>query len=64
MIYSGVLTVVFAACALYGFARTPQKMTLGLNDVQGRPRIVMKVAGDGTPSLQMFDSTGNVVGNL
>jgi hypothetical protein len=37
---------------------------LGLNDVQGRPRIVMKVASDGTPSLQMFDSTGNVVGNL
>ena len=37
---------------------------LGLNDVQGRPRIVMKVATDGTPSLQMFDSSGNVVGNL
>jgi hypothetical protein len=37
---------------------------LGLNDMQGRPRIVMKVASDGTPSLQMFDSTGNVVGNL
>ena len=37
---------------------------LGLNDMQGRPRIVMKVATDGTPSLQMFDSTGNVVGRL
>lgn len=37
---------------------------LGLNDVQGRPRIVMKVASDGAPSLQMFDSAGNVVGNL
>ncbi len=37
---------------------------LGLNDVQGRPRIVMKVASDGTPSLQMFDTAGNVVGNL
>ncbi len=37
---------------------------LGLNDVQGHPRIVMLVASDGTPSLQMFDSTGKVVGNL
>jgi hypothetical protein len=37
---------------------------LGLNDMQGRPRIVMKVASDGAPSLQMFDSAGNVVGNL
>jgi len=37
---------------------------LGLNDTQGRPRIVMKVASDGTPSLQMFDTAGNVVGNL
>jgi hypothetical protein len=37
---------------------------LGLNDMQGRARIVMKVASDGTPSLQMFDSAGNVVGNL
>jgi hypothetical protein len=37
---------------------------LDLNDMQGRPRIVMKVASDGTPSLQMFDSTGHVVGNL
>jgi hypothetical protein len=36
----------------------------GLNDMQGRPRIVMKVAPDGAPSLQMFDSAGNVVGNL
>ena len=37
---------------------------LGLNDAQGRPRIVMKVASDGSPSLQMFDGAGNVVGNL
>ena len=37
---------------------------LGLNDMQGHPRIVMKVASDGAPSLQMFDSEGNVVGNL
>jgi hypothetical protein len=41
-----------------------KSVMLGLNDVQGRPRIVMKVASDGTPSLEMFDSTGNVVGNL
>jgi hypothetical protein len=37
---------------------------LGLNDMQGHPRILMKVASDGTPSLQMFDNTGKVVGNL
>jgi hypothetical protein len=37
---------------------------LSLNDMQGRPRIVMKVASDGSPSLQMFDSTGNLIGNL
>jgi hypothetical protein len=37
---------------------------LGLNDMQGRPRIVTSVASNGAPSLQMFDSAGNVVGNL
>lgn len=37
---------------------------LGLNDMQGRPRIVMKVAADGTPSLQMFDGAGNEIANL
>jgi hypothetical protein len=37
---------------------------LGLNDGYGHPRIVMKVATDGTPSLMMFDSKGKVVGEL
>jgi hypothetical protein len=37
---------------------------LGLNDTQGRPRIVMKVASDGTPSLEMLDAQGKVVGEL
>jgi len=37
---------------------------LALNDAQGHQRIVMKVAPDGTPSLQMLDSTGKVSGEL
>lgn len=47
-----------------GKDRADNSVMLGLNDMQGRPRIVMKVASDGTPSLQMFDTAGNVVGNL
>jgi hypothetical protein len=37
---------------------------LALNDVQGRPRAVLKVAADGSPSLQLFDEAGRVVGEL
>ncbi|SFR88096.1 hypothetical protein SAMN05216570_0256 [Dyella sp. OK004] len=37
---------------------------LALNDTQGHQRIVMKVAPDGTPSLQMLDSAGKVTGEL
>ena len=47
-----------------GKDRGDNSVMLGLNDMQGHPRIVMKVASDGTPSLQMFDTAGNVVGNL
>jgi hypothetical protein len=47
-----------------GKDKSDNSVMLGLNDMQGRPRIVMKVASDGAPSLQMFDSAGNVVGNL
>ena len=35
-----------------------------LADAQGHQRIVMKVAPDGAPSLQMLDSAGKVVGEL
>lgn len=37
---------------------------LGLNDPNGRPRILMKVASDGTPSLEMLDANGKVVSTL
>jgi hypothetical protein len=37
---------------------------LALNDTQGHPRIEMKVAPDGTPSLQMLDASGKVTGEL
>ena len=47
-----------------GKERGDNSVMLGLNDMLGHPRIIMKVASDGTPSLQMFDTAGNVVGNL
>jgi hypothetical protein len=34
---------------------------LELKDVQGRDRIVLKVAGEGTPSMQFLDDQGKVV---
>lgn len=37
---------------------------LGLNDAKGRPRIVLKVGADGTPSIQMLDANGKSVGEL
>lgn len=39
-------------------------VVLAMNDPQGRPRIAMKVADDGTPSLRMLDENGKVVGQL
>ncbi|WP_448097545.1 hypothetical protein [Luteibacter yeojuensis] len=33
-------------------------------DGEGHPRIVMKVAADGTPSIQMMDASGHVVSEL
>ncbi|BFI95650.1 MAG: hypothetical protein RSP_11600 [Rhodanobacter sp.] len=35
---------------------------LAMNHRQGHPRIVMKVAKDGPPSLQMPDADGKVTG--
>lgn len=37
---------------------------LQLKDAQGRDRIVLKVAADGTPSLQFLDERGKVIGQL
>lgn len=41
-----------------------ESVMLGLNDSEGRPRIRMQVAPDGTPSLQMLDDKGKVVGQM
>lgn len=43
---------------------TDGSVQLAMNDLQGHPRIVMKVAKDGTPSLQMLDDKGKVTGEL
>jgi len=39
-------------------------VVLALSDAQGHPRIMLKVAPDGTPSLQMLDSSGKVTNEL
>lgn len=38
--------------------------TVNLMDPQGRKRIVMKVAADGTPSLEFLDAEGKVVSRM
>lgn len=43
---------------------TDGSVQLAMNDLQGHPRIVMKVAKDGSPSLQVLDGNGKVVGEL
>jgi hypothetical protein len=43
---------------------TDGSVQLAMNDLQGHPRIVMKVAKDGAPSLQMLDGNGKVTGEL
>jgi hypothetical protein len=43
---------------------TDGSVQLAMNDMQGHPRIMMKVDKDGTPSLQMLDSHGKVTGEL
>ena len=37
---------------------------LGINDAQGRPRIVLMVAGDGKPMVRTLDESGKVTGEL
>ncbi len=53
MIYSGVMTAVFAVSALYGFARAPQKVTIEELDVQ---RINLREP-DGTLRLVISDKS-------
>lgn len=43
---------------------TDGSVQLAMSDLQGHPRIVMKVAADGAPSLQMLDANGKVMGEL
>ncbi|MFK2876638.1 hypothetical protein [Rhodanobacter hydrolyticus] len=43
---------------------TDGSVQLAMDDLQGHPRIVMKVAKDGSPSLQMLDANGKVTGEL
>lgn len=43
-------------------ARLPNgSVEMGLNDTMGRPRIILKVGVNGTPSIQMLDADGNVI---
>lgn len=46
------------------FTDTGQGACLTLNDPQGRPRIMLQVAMDGTPSIKMLDEQGAVVKQL
>lgn len=39
---------------------TDGSVQLAMNDLQGRPRLVIRVDKDGTPSLQMRDANGKV----
>jgi hypothetical protein len=44
--------------------RVDRSAALELKDTQGRDRIVMTVAADGTPSLRFLDESGKVVGQF
>lgn len=44
--------------------KVDRSSTLELKDVQGRDRIVMKVAENGTPSLEFLDEQGKVIGQF
>lgn len=43
---------------------TDGSVELAMDDMHGRPRLVMRVAKDGTPSLQMRDAKGKVTDEL
>ena len=38
----------------------PLRNSLSLRDWQGQPRVLLRVLEDGTPSIQMWDASGNV----
>lgn len=44
--------------------REDRSVDLSLKDTEGRNRIVIRVAADGTPSLQFFDANGAVLSEL
>lgn len=44
--------------------RPDGSVQLGMNDPEGRPRIMLKVADDGTPSIRTLDADGKVTGQL
>ncbi|WP_338758954.1 hypothetical protein V7968_28930 [Nocardia vulneris] len=46
------------------FADTEEGAGLTLHDAQGRPRIRLHVAADGTPSIAVLDENGNIVKQL
>jgi hypothetical protein len=48
------------ALARFGTAPGGRAMQVYLNDNQGRPRLRMGVAEDGTPSIELLDADGNV----
>lgn len=39
-------------------------VSLGLKDKQGHTRILIKVAADGTPAIELLDTSGKIVGRL
>jgi len=43
---------------------TDQSVSLALKDIQGRDRILLKVAPEGTPSIQLLDEKGKVVSQV
>ncbi len=49
---------------LYLGRRVDRSAALELKDTQGRDRIIMMVAADGSPSLQFLDEQGKVIGEF
>jgi hypothetical protein len=46
--------------ARFGTAPGGRAMQVLLNDQQGKPRLRLQVAEDGTPSIELLDADGNV----
>jgi len=43
---------------------TDESVSMALKDVQGHDRILLKVAADGTPSIQLLDQNGKLLSHL